>query len=127
MIKKLDSEHENVLAIEIIDEYIQEDLQQFENWFEEMHKSGQQQLNILFKIDQLPISHISFKTIINDALFSMKNIDHCKHIAMVGHSKVEKVVIEMESFGYNKSKKGRVMKYFDAKDIDKAWEFVNTK
>jgi hypothetical protein len=127
MIKKLESEREYVLAVEIVDEYIQEDLQQFENWFEEMLNDGQQQLNILFKIDQLPISHISFKTIINDALFSMKNIEHCKHIAMVGHSKVEKIAIGMESLGYNKSKKGRTMKYFDAKDIDKAWEFINVR
>ena len=127
MIKKLESEREYVLAVEIVDEYIQEDLQQFENWFEEMLNDGQQQLNILFKIDQLPVSHISFKTIINDALFSMKNIEHCKHIAMVGHSKVEKIAIGKESLDYNKSKKGRAMKYFDAKDIDKAWEFVNLR
>ena len=127
MIKKLISESNYVLAVEIIGEYIQEDLQQFENWFEEMLKDGQQQINILFKIDRLPISHISFKTIINDALFSMKNIDHCGHIAMVGHSKMEKTAVGMESMGYNKSKKGREMKYFDIKDIDKAWEFVNAR
>jgi len=77
-----------------------------------MLNDGQQQLNILFKIDQLPVSHISFKTIINDALFSMKNIEHCKYIAMVGHSKVEKIAIGMESLGYNKIQKRKGYEVF---------------
>ncbi len=125
MIKKLETEKKHVLAIEIQDQYIDEDLQKFTKWFVEKLEEGNEKINLLFKIDKLPISKISGKTMLDDSIFSMKHLNDCGHLAMVGHSKIEKVIIGIEALAYNKKEKGRLVKYFDVKDFDKAWEYVN--
>jgi len=124
MIQKLETEKNHILAVEIQEQYVDEDLQKFKDWFIEKLEEGYQQINILFKIDKLPIKKISMKTMLDDSIFSVKHLNNCGHLAMVGHSTIEKVMVGLESLAYNRQEKGRLVKYFDVEDIDLAWEFV---
>ena len=53
----------------------------------------------------------------------MKNL---RHIAVVGHSKLEKFLIELDNKLAGIVKKGLIEKYFDVADMDNAWEFVRS-
>ncbi|MBC8420695.1 MAG: hypothetical protein ABIE47_07865 [Pseudomonadota bacterium] len=46
--------------------------------------------------------------------------------AVVGDSKLEKVLIELDNKLFQKKEKELVEKYFNVADIDKAWEFVRS-
>jgi hypothetical protein len=53
----------------------------------------------------------------------MKNL---RHIAVVGQSKLEKILIELDNKRLGSVKKELSDKYFDVADMDKAWEFVRS-
>ncbi len=127
MIERLNTEKDYVLALEITDKYVPEDEKQFAKWFDEKLAEGHHQVNILCKIDKLPIAHVSCKAFMEEGLYGLRHIRNCGHIAIVGHSKLEKFMIALDGMVFNRAKKGRIERYFDIDDIEAAWEFVYDK
>jgi len=53
-------------------------------------------------------------------------MDQMRHLAIVGDSKLEKVLVELDNKLLGKKKEELIEKYFNVADIDKAWEFVRS-
>jgi len=125
MVKKLDTENDFVLALEINNEYTVDDVKEIEKWFQEKLDEGIDMVNILVRIDKLPVDHIAFKAFWEDGLYALRHIENCGHIAIVGHSGFEKFMVTFDGMVFNRAKEGIIEHYFDVEDIEEAWDFVN--
>ena len=125
MIKKLESTKDYVLAIEIANEYVNADVEQCKQWFDEKLAQGKDKVNLICKVDELPVTHISCRAFWEDGLFALRHIKNLGHIAIIGHGKLLKIMVGMDGAMFNRSKKGLVERYFDVSEMDKAWDFVN--
>jgi len=125
MITKLSASKDNVLAIEVTHEYVHSDVEQCKKWFEEKLAMGIQQVNFLVKVDHLPLTHISCRAFWEDGLYALRHIRNMGHIAIVGHSTLDKVMVALDGAVFNRARRGLIERYFDVEDMDKAWAFVN--
>lgn len=125
MLKVLEGASEKAIALEIIDGYETDDEKSIEKLFEKKLASGISKVNILMKIDNLKITKSSWKAMWSDGLFAMKHIRNCGHIAIVGNSKIEEFLVKSDNAFFGSKKAGRVEKYFNVADLDKAMGWVN--
>ena len=126
MFQVLEGSEGNVVGVEISGEYTKEDVEELEKIFEGKVAEGHDRLNLLFKIDNLDIGKIHLNAFIEDSKYALKHMDQMRHLAIVGDSKLEKVLIELDNKLFGKKKGELIEKYFDVADIDKAWEFVRS-
>ncbi len=125
MLKILETAKDNVLGFELIRDYSMEDEQLIEEYFNELLAKDVGKINMLIKINELNVSHVTLKAFFADGAFTVKNIKHCGHIAIVGHSKIQKMMVSYAARIFNRKKKGLEEKYFDVEEMDAAWEFMN--
>jgi len=102
-------------------------LNSVKKWFEEKLSHGFDRVNFLVKVDKLPLTHISCRSFWEDGVFALRHIKNMGHMAFVGHSNFEKILVGMDGAIFNRMKKGLAKKYFDVEDMDKAYDFVNEK
>ncbi len=126
MFQVLEESEGNVLGVEISGEYTKEDVEELKKIFEGKIAEGHDRVNILFKIDNLNLGKIHVNAFIDDSMYALKHLDQLRHIAVVGDSKLEKVLVELDNKLFGKKKQELIEKYFDVADIDKAWEFVRS-
>lgn len=116
----------NVLGIEIKEEYTKDDVEAFKKAFESKLAEGHDRVNVLVKMDQLSLTKIKLSAFVEDSFYSLKYLDKLRHIAVVGDSKLEKAIIELDNKMLGNEKKDLIEKYFDVSDMDKAWDFVRS-
>jgi len=126
MFQILDGSEGNVVGVEISGEYTKEDVEELKKIFEGRIDEGHDRINFLCKIDKLNMGKIHISAFIDDAMYALKHLDQLRHIAVVGDSKIEKVLVEMDNKLFGKKKEGLIEKYFNVADIDKAWGFVRS-
>jgi len=126
MYQVLEGSEGNVVGIEISGEYTKKDVEELEKLFEDKVAERHDRLNLLFKIDNLNIGKIHLNAFIEDSRYALKHMDQMRHLAIVGDSKLEKVLIELDNKLLGKKKEELIEKYFNVADIDKAWEFVRS-
>ena len=126
MFQILDGSEGNVMGVEISGEYTKKDVEELEKIFEGKVAEGYDRLNLLFKIDNLNIGKIHLNAFIEDSKYALKHMDQMRHLAIVGDSKLEKVLVELDNKLFGKKKDELIEKYFNVADIDKAWEFVRS-
>ena len=126
MYQVLEGSEGNVVGVEISGEYTKEDVKELEKIFEGKVAEGYDRLNLLFKIDNLNIGKIHLNAFIEDSKYALKHMDQMRHLAVVGDSKLEKVLVELDNKLFGKKKEELIEKYFNVADIDKAWEFVRS-
>ena len=115
-----------MLGVEISGEYTKENVEELEKIFQGKVAEGHNRLNLLFKIDNLNIGKIHLNAFIEDSKYALKHMDQMRHLAIVGDSKLEKVLIELDNKLFGKNKDELIEKYFNVADIDKAWEFIRS-
>lgn len=116
----------NALGVEISGEYTKGDVEEFKKAFEGKIAEGHDRVNVLVKIDKLNLRKIHVNAFIEDSMYALKHLKQLRHIAVVGDSRLEKVLIELDNKLFGKKKKELIEKYFDVAEIDKAWEFVRS-
>lgn len=126
MFQILDGSEGNVMGVEISGEYTKKDVEELEKIFEGKVAEGHERLNLLFKIDNLNLGKIHVSAFIEDSKYALKHMDQMRHLAIVGDSKLEKVLVELDNKLFGKKKEELIEKYFNVADIDKAWEFVRS-
>jgi len=126
MFQILDGSEGNVVGVEISSEYTKEDVEELEKIFEGKVAEGYDRLNLLFKIDDLDIGKIHLNAFIEDSRYALKHMDQMRHLAIVGDSKLEKVLVELDNKLFGKKREELIEKYFNVADIDRAWEFVRS-
>ncbi len=126
MFQILDGSEGNVVGVEISGEYTKKDVEELEKIFEGKVAEGHERLNLLFKIDNLNLGKIHVSAFIEDSKYALKHMDQMRHLAVVGDSKLEKVLVELDNKLFGKKKEELIEKYFNVADIDKAWEFVRS-
>ena len=126
MFKILDGSEGNVVGVEISSEYTKEDVEELEKIFEGKVAEGYDRLNLLFKIDDLDIGKIHLNAFIEDSRYALKHMDQMRHLAIVGDSRLEKVLVELDNKLFGKKREELIEKYFNVADIDRAWEFVRS-
>ena len=125
MIKILEGTSENTIAVDIIDGYEFADEQAIEKMFDEKIAAGITRINFLAKIDQISLNHSSWKAMWNDGLFAIKHMKKCGHIAIVGNSKLEEILVKTDNVFFQSKKADRAEKYFDVANLDKAMGWAN--
>lgn len=126
MFKVLEGTGGSVLAVEISGSYTVEDVEQFEKAAEAQLAQGNQRLNILVKIDKLDLLKIEPKAFLRDAKYAMGHIKQMRHLAIVGDSKLEKVLVKLDNLIFGSERKELIEKYFNVADLDQAWSFVRS-
>lgn len=123
MFKVLDGSQGKVLGVELSGGYTKDDVKELEKLFEAAAKNDNQ-VNFLIKVDQLKLTESEFAAMWEDGIYALKHLDQIGKIAVVGHSVFEKVLVKMDNMVFGSKKKGRIEKYFDVADLDRAWEFI---
>lgn len=126
MFKILEGSDGNVLGVEVIGGYMKEDIEELKKICDAKLAEGHDKLNFLMKIDQLDFGKSEFGAFYEDAKYAISHMKNLRHIAVVGHSKLEKFLIELDNKLAGIVTKGLIEKYFDVADMDKAWEFVRS-
>ena len=126
MFKVLEGSEGNVLGVEISKEYTKDDVSEFKKAFESKIAEGHERVNVLIKIDKLVLHKIYVNAFIEDSMYALKHLDQLRHIAVVGDSKLEKVLTELDNKLFGKKKKELIEKYFDVAEIERAWQFVRS-
>lgn len=125
MIKLLEGASESTVAIEIYGGYEVKDEKFIEKMFTEKIAAGHTRVNFLAKVDKLDFSNSSWKAMWNDGMYGIKHMKNCGHIAIVGHSKLEGILVKMDNAFFSSEKADRMEKYFDVADIDNAMGWAN--
>ena len=125
MIKFLDGVSEKTIAFEITDGYQVADEKALEVLFEKKLAAGITKINMLAKIDDANLTKSSWKAMMSDGVYALKHIKNCRHIAIVGHSSIQKIMIKADNALLGDKKAELIEKYFDIADYDKALEWVD--
>ncbi len=126
MFKVLEGSGGAVLAVEISGAYTVADVAQFEKAAEAQLAQGQERLNILVKIDQMELLKMEPRAFLKDAKYALQHIKQMRHLAIVGDSKLEEVLIKLDNLVFGNEKKELVEKYFNVADLAQAWAFVRS-
>ena len=126
MFQILEGSEGDILGVEISSEYTKKDVEELKEIFEARLAEGHDRVNVLFKIDKLSLGKIHVRVFIEDSMYALKRLKQLRHIAVVGDSKLEKVLVELDNKLFGKKEQDLIEKYFDVADIDKAWEFVRS-
>ena len=126
MFKILEGSEGDVLGIEVVGGYMKEDIEELKKICDDMLAEEHDKLNFLIKIDQLEFGKSELGAFYEDAKYALQHMKNLRHIAVVGHSKLEKILIELDNKLLGSVKKGLIEKYFDVADMDKAWGFVRS-
>ncbi len=105
---------------------MKEDIEELKKICDDKIAEGHGKLNFLIKIDQLEFGKSEFGAFYEDAKYAISHMKNLRHIAVVGHSKLEKILIELDNKLLGSVRKELIEKYFDVADMDKAWEFVRS-
>jgi len=126
MFKILEGSEGNVLGVEVVGGYMKEDIEELKKICDDKIAEGHGKLNFLIKIDQLEFGKSEFGAFYEDAKYAISHMKNLRHIAVVGQSKLEKILIELDNMLLGSVRKELIEKYFDVADMDKAWEFVRS-
>lgn len=126
MFKILEGSEGDVLGVEVIGGYVKKDIEELTKICDDKLSEGHDKLNFLVKIDQLDFGKSELGAFYEDARYAFSHMKNLRHIAVVGHSKLEKVLIELDNKLLGTVKKELIEKYFDVADMDKAWDFVRS-
>jgi len=126
MFRVLDKSEGNVLGVEISEAYTTDDVKAFKEAFEKLIAKGHDRINVLVKMDNLDLSKITLRAFAEDSFYSLKYLHQMRHIAVVGSSKLQKALVEMDNKLLGKKKDELIEKYFDIAEIDEAWKFVQS-
>lgn len=116
----------NALALKIVDAFTEEDENLAQKFFNEKLERGFENLNLLIDISEWKITKTNFKAGLEDLKFVLKNLHKIGNIAIVGHSKIEKLLVPIDNWFYKKICKGKEERYFDISQMKVAIEFVTT-
>jgi hypothetical protein len=126
MFKILEGSEGNVLGVEVVGGYMKEDIEELKKICDDKIAEGHGKLNFLIKIDQLDFKKSELGAFYEDAKYAISHMKNLRHIAVVGHSNLEKILIELDNKLLGSVKKELIEKYFDVADMDKAWGFVRS-
>lgn len=126
MIEQLKTFDNNILAIEVIDDFTETDEMLCRKLFEEKLEAGAEKVNVLVKLDELKMSKISMKAFFEDILWTWRNYKKMRHLAIVAQSNVLKALVPVDNLFYENKKEERLEKYFDVSQLDEAFKFVQS-
>ncbi len=126
MFKVLEGSAGDVLGVEVSQEYTSQDVEEFKKAFEQAAAESGGRVNILVKIDQLPWTKVTWDAFVQDSRYALKHMEQMRHLAIVGDSKLEELLVKLDNLVLGKPEKELVEKYFNVADMDKAWEFVRS-
>ncbi len=117
MIKILERSKGNVFGLEATGDISKEDLLAVEAKLDEaIKKYGK--ISWVYVIKSL--DYTSIGAMYTDMMWLLKNIKHFDKMAVVGSKKWEELLIKADSLIFGE-------KYFDISELDKAWEYVESK
>ncbi|MBX2912176.1 MAG: STAS/SEC14 domain-containing protein [Cyclobacteriaceae bacterium] len=126
MIEQIKTFKGNALAIEVIDGFTKTDEKLVEKLFAKKIDEGNEQVNVLVKLDEIKMNHINTKAFMKNVIWVLRNYKHIGHLAIVAHSKIVKALVPIDNFVFERLQKGYEERYFDVSQLDKAFEFINT-
>ena len=125
MFTMLDGSEGDVLGVEISGGYTREDMEAFREAYEKVMQNHAH-INILCKVDEMSVTGSEFKALWEDSIYALKHLKDFRHLAIVGNSKVTKILIELDNVFFGNKSRERIEKYFDVDDLDEAWKFVRS-
>ncbi len=126
MIEQIKTFKSNALAIEVIDDFTETDEKLAQKLFKEKIDEGNDQINVLIKLDEMKISHSSIKAFMEDMIWVLRNYKHLGNLAIVAHTNIIKALVPIDNFFFERLQKGYEERYFDISQLDKAIEFIKT-
>ena len=126
MIEQIKTFKSNALAFEVIDDFTETDEKLAQKLFKEKIDEGNDQINVLIKLDEMKISHSSIKAFMEDMIWVLRNYKHLGNLAIVAHTNIIKALVPIDNFFFERLQKGYEERYFDISQLDKAIEFIKT-
>jgi len=116
----------SVLGVEISERYTKEDVEALKKVFEEKLAAGHDRVNVLVKVDKLDLTKVDLGAFIKDSRYALGHMKQLRHIAVVGHSKLQSFFIKADNVILGKENEELIERYFDVADIQAAWDFVGS-
>jgi len=126
MIEQIKIFENNVLAIQVIDGFVETDVKLFQKFFNEKLERGFDKINVLVKLDEMKISNSSTKAFFEDTLWLLRNYKELDHLAIVAHSNILKALVPIDNFFFTRLSKGSQERYFDISQMNEALTFINS-
>lgn len=127
MIEQIKTFDNNILALEVIDGFTENDEKICQKFFEEKIAQGFDKINLLIKLDEMKIGKSSTKAFMEDVVWTLRNYKKMGHLAIVAHSNILKALLPIDNLFFSRASKGRYERYFDVSQMDEAWAFVQSK
>lgn len=124
MFSVLDGSSGNVLGVEITGGYTKEDVEAFKSAFEKVLAGGADRVNLLVKMDQMRLTESELGAFVQDARYALHFLKRMRHVAIVGHGKTQAFLVKVDNMLLGKPEDELIERFFEAADMDKAWEFV---
>ncbi len=127
MIKHIKKAIENSLAFQVIDSFTEADEKLAQKLFTEKVNNGAKYVNMLIKLDALKIAHTSTKAFMEEVVWVLRNYKQIGNIAIVAHSNVLKALVPIDTFFFERLRKGFEERYSDISQLDEAFAFITKK
>lgn len=124
MFAVLDGSSGDVLGVEISGGYTKDDVEAFKKAFEQALSAGHARLNVLVKMDTLALRESELGAFVEDGRYALGHMRQMRHLAVVGHGKLQAFLIKMDNCIFGRPKEELVEKFFDIERIADAWAFV---
>ena len=124
MFQELPGSAGGVLGVEVSGAYTMDEVEQFRRAFETKLAQGHDKVHLLVKIDQLDLAQVDMKAFFEDCRYSLKHLDQMGRVAIVGSGEIESRLVELDSFIMGPRVQDMPETFFDAAQIEQAWQFV---
>lgn len=125
MIEQIKRFEDNRLAVEVIDGFTETDEKICQKWFREKLDEGNNQVNVLVKLDELKVSHSSVKAFMEDTIWALRHYQQLGHLAIVAHSNIVKALVPIDNLFFQRASEGRLERYFDLSQENEAFDFIH--
>ncbi|MCB9310498.1 MAG: STAS/SEC14 domain-containing protein [Lewinellaceae bacterium] len=125
MLEQIKKFEGNILAMEVIEGFTETDEKLAQKFFQSKLDEGHEYVHVLIKLDEMKLSKTSVKAFFEDSLWAIRNYKSIGNIAIVAHSNILKALVPIDSFFFQRLRKGFDERYFDVSDLDKAMDFIS--
>jgi len=125
MIEQIETFDSNILAVEVIDGFTENDEQLCQKLVAEKLAQGFDKVHMLVKLDEMKISKSSTKAFFEDIIWVLRNYKKLGNLAIVAHSNILKSLVPIDNVFFSRLSKGSEERYFDSSQMDEAMAYIS--
>ena len=111
------------MALKVTGSVTMDDIATFERLFAKK-KNEHKALNVLIDLSEWQVRGSRLRAGLRERIWGVQNVSSMGRVAIVGWSAWLRAIVGLEAMALGRLNPSASQRYFDVKEIDKAWEFV---